>query len=97
MAAERERWLPRKELAAIVSERVRPISHRSLERWPIRAKRIGRKAHHELNEVLARARREIEDAPTVMQSGRRHLPAKHRQHGPARSRSIDDRVGKSTG
>ena len=97
MKAERERWLPRKELAAIISERVRPISHRSLERWPIRAKRIGRQAYHELNEVLARARREIEDAPTVMQSGRRHMLAKHRQQGPAGSRSIDDRVGKSSG
>ena len=96
MAAERERWLPRKELAAIISERVRPISHRSLERWPIRAKRIGRQAYHELNEVLARARREIEDAPTVMQSGRRHMLAKHRQQGPAGSRSIDDRVRKSS-
>jgi hypothetical protein len=71
MQAERERWLPRKELAAIVSERVRPISHRSFERWPIRAKRIGRKAHHELHEVLACARREVEGAATVMQSPRR--------------------------
>jgi hypothetical protein len=71
MPTERDRWLPRKELAAIISERVRPISHRSLERWPIRAKRIGRKAHHELNETLARARREVEEAPTVMQSTRR--------------------------
>jgi hypothetical protein len=95
MPAERERWLPRKELAAIISERVRPISHRSLERWPIRAKRIGRKAHHELNEVLARAQREIEDAPTVMQSVRRPMLAKHREQGTAHSRSVDGRVGES--
>jgi hypothetical protein len=88
MPVEPERWLPRKELAAIVSERVRPVSHRSLETWNIRVKRIGRKAHHELNEVLARARREVEDAPTVMQSARRRMSKLHARSTRIRSERL---------
>jgi hypothetical protein len=47
--------------------------------------------------VLARALREIEDAPTVMQSGRRHIPSKHRRSARLVVAQSRTRSGKSNG
>ena len=88
-----ERWLPRKALAPIVSEKVRPVSPRSFERWAVRVKYIGKKAHHELNEVLDHARREVEQAPATMQSARRAIP---KAKGAADRRPLSEPPGRGT-
>ena len=57
--------LDRKLAAKIVSERFFPISHRTLERWPLIWRRLNGRALVDTAELLAEAQRRVEDsAPT---------------------------------
>ena len=61
-----ERTLPvrldRRLAAKIVSERFFPISHRTLERWPLAWRRLNGRALVDTHELLAEAQRRVEDS-----------------------------------
>ena len=73
-----ERWSPgqphpkhadRKTLAAIISHEFFPISPRSLERWPLKVRRVNGRAVYAVNDVLAVAEAMATAARVYKQSG----------------------------
>ena len=54
--------IDRRLAAEIVSDRFFPISHRTLERWPLTWRRLNGRALVDTDELLAEARRRVEDS-----------------------------------
>jgi hypothetical protein len=68
----------RKTLALIITKLVFPVSHRSLEIWPLRWRFVNGHALAETYEALAHAWREFNSAPVTM-SGRGQIRATRRK------------------
>ncbi len=64
------RFLTRKSAAALVSKLYFPVSKRTLERWPIAARRVHGRALLERDEVIAHAEKLIAQATPIKQAGR---------------------------
>ena len=60
----------RKLAAEIVSARYFPISHRTLERWPLTWRRLNGRALVDTDELLAEAHRRVEESAAVRGGGR---------------------------
>lgn len=56
----------RKAAAEIVTDRFFPVSHRTLERWPLRWRRVNGRALVETADLLAEAQRRVDEAPQIM-------------------------------
>jgi hypothetical protein len=65
--------MPRKKLAAAISQRFFEISPRSLKRWPLEWRRVNGRAHGETAEAFAVAQSMLDAAPSLM-GGRRPVP-----------------------
>lgn len=59
------RRLDRRLAAQVLSEHFFPISPRTLERWPLKWKRINGRALVETSELLAEAQRRVDEAPAI--------------------------------
>ena len=55
--------------AKIITDQLFPVSHRTLEAWPVRVQRVNGKALMDTAELLAFARSKLDAAP-VIQGGR---------------------------
>jgi hypothetical protein len=64
------RFVDRRRGAEIVSHECFPVSHRSLETWPLVWRRVNGKAITSTDELLAEARRRLDAAPAI-RGGRR--------------------------
>jgi hypothetical protein len=64
----------RKVGAGLVGRYYFPVSHRTLEAWPLSWRRVNGKAVCETAELFAAARAKLEAAPTI-RGGRRAAPA----------------------
>lgn len=56
----------RRTAAQIVTGNFFPVSHRTLERWPLKWKRVNGRALVETAELLVEAQRRVDEAPNVM-------------------------------
>lgn len=56
----------RRMAAQIVTVNFFPVSHRTLERWPLKWKRVNGRALVETEELLVEAQRRVDEAPNVM-------------------------------
>ena len=61
----------RKMLAPIITKFVFPVSHRSLEIWPLKWRHVNGHAVAETTEALAHAWRKFNSAPATMSGGGR--------------------------
>ncbi|WP_322994115.1 hypothetical protein [Castellaniella sp.] len=52
--------------AEIVTQYYFPVSYRSLERWPIKTRRVNGRVVMSTRELLAEARRRFDAAPVIM-------------------------------
>jgi hypothetical protein len=59
-------YVDKRAAAAIVTQRFFPVSHRSLERWPLRFRVVNRRAVVATAELLAVAKARFDAAPEVM-------------------------------
>ena len=63
------RWpvrVGRRVAAEIVTDHFFPVSHRTLERWPLRWRRVNGRALVETADLLAEAQRRVDEAPQIM-------------------------------
>jgi hypothetical protein len=60
------RYGSREQLADIHGHYYGPISHRTLERWPLRWRKVNGRAVAEVREFLAEAERRFREAPVIM-------------------------------
>jgi hypothetical protein len=58
-------YLTFRDLAAHLTRTRFRVSHRSLERWPLRVKLVNGRRHAETSQALAHADRMLAEAPTV--------------------------------
>ncbi|MCK8788279.1 hypothetical protein M0638_28410 [Roseomonas sp. NAR14] len=65
-------YMTREQAARVITEHFFPISDRTLEKWPLRGRRVSGKLMLLTADVIAEARRRMEEAPLV-QTGK---PAK---------------------
>lgn len=52
--------------AKIVTDKFFPISHRTLERWPLKWRRVNGRALVDTSDLLAEAQRRVDEAAEVM-------------------------------
>lgn len=57
--------MDRRTGAALISRHLFPISHRTLERWPVAWRHINGRALVETAELFAEAQRRFEEAPAI--------------------------------
>ena len=65
------KYADRKTLAAIVTHKLFPVSPRTIERWPLVAKRPNKSVVYLVEEALRYAESQLENAYSYMQSGDR--------------------------
>ena len=63
------RYADRKTLAAIITHNFFPISHRTLQTWPLTVRRPNRAAVYEVAEALEFAEQKMEGAISYKQGG----------------------------
>ncbi|MDA9855468.1 hypothetical protein N9C80_03470 [Paracoccaceae bacterium] len=63
------RYADRKTLAAIITHNFFPISHRTLQTWPLTVRRPNRAAVYEVTEALEFAEQKLEGAISYKQGG----------------------------
>ena len=63
------RYADRKTLAAIITHNFFPISHRTLQTWPLTVRRSNRAAVYEVAEALEFAEQKMEGAISYKQGG----------------------------
>ena len=63
------RYADRKTLAAIITHNFFPLSHRTLQTWPLTVRRPNRAAVYEVAEELTYAEQKMEDAISYKQGG----------------------------
>ena len=63
------RYADRKTLAAIITHNFFPISHRTLQTWPLTVRRPNRAAVYEVAEALEFAEQKLEGAISYKQGG----------------------------
>ena len=63
------RFADRKTLAAIITHNSLPISHRTLQTWPLTVRRPNRAAVYEVAEALEFAEQKMEGAISYKQGG----------------------------
>lgn len=56
----------RRVAAEIVTDLFFPVSHRTLERWPLKWRRVNGRSLVETSVLLAEAQRRVDEAPEVM-------------------------------
>ena len=61
------RFADRKTLAAIITHKFFPVSHRTLQTWPLTVRRPNRSAIYEVTEALAYAEQKLEGAAPYQQ------------------------------
>lgn len=59
----------RRTAAQIVTRKFFPISHRTLERWPLKWKRVNGRALVETSDLLAEAQRRLDAASDILGGG----------------------------
>jgi len=63
------RYADRKTLASIITHRCFPISSRTLERWPLTARKPNKAVVYEVTEALEYAEQQLIDAYAYRQTG----------------------------
>lgn len=69
---EKERlpiYINRRKAAEVISRHYFPLSHRSLEKWPVKYLNVNNKALVETNEILSIAYKKLELALTEKNNG----------------------------